>query len=93
MIKTVLISRERISIGERFGEYEIALIVRRNSAQLHGNRKLLVVKRGAERSGSKDRRGSWMKTSNEGCSTHSEGARGILAIPYESPARRAPTSM
>lgn len=30
--------------SERFSEYEIAFIVRRNSAQLYGNRKLLVVK-------------------------------------------------
>lgn len=52
--KTVLISRfeedsKRISIGvekqgEWFGEYEIAIIVRCNSVQLHGNRKLLLVR-------------------------------------------------
>lgn len=29
----------------RLGEYEIAFIVRRTSAQLHGNGKLLVAKR------------------------------------------------
>lgn len=56
--------------GEWFGEYEIAIIVRCNSVQLHGNRKLLLVKlRGEEgwkwieRRAEEDRR-SWMKTSN-----------------------------
>lgn len=55
--------------GEWFGEYEIAIIVRCNSVQLHGNRKLLLVRlreeeREEEREGWKwierriDRRGS-----------------------------------
>lgn len=72
--------------SERLDEYEIAFIVRRNSAQLHGNRKLLVVKRRKTVNG----------TGAEGGKEEEEErrlTRAALAIPCESPARRAATSM